>query len=74
MKPILHEENLLVPEFSLYDCHLKNGIWKGLFNRSNLSRFGQSIITDKISSRLKLFSQQEFPVLIKNLSLSKGKT
>jgi len=31
------------------------------------------LLTDKISSRLKLFSQQEFTVLIKQLPLSKGK-
>jgi hypothetical protein len=32
------------------------------------------LLPDKTSSRPKLFSQQEFTVLIKQLSLSKGKT
>jgi len=32
------------------------------------------LVTDKTSTRLKLFSQREFTVLIKQLSLPKGKT
>jgi len=72
MRPILHEDNLLVPEFPSY-------VWKMEFEDDSSTEAlylvsDNQLVPDKMSSGQKLFNQQQFTSLINYISLSKDKT
>ena len=71
MSPILHDDNLLVPECqNMTAIFRKNVMWWGSSTEAIQFASDNQLVPEKTSSEPKLFNQQEFTALIKHFSLS----